>query len=110
MNPLLIFHYDLTELSEGACILKAFLYEKISSDRMMIDYPFGRIEPENMELARQLEKGWFPCSVEDVLEAIGMSASRQSRYLRELIAKKRIKMERRGLPSRRWIAFVKEVR
>lgn len=113
-QPLAIFADEITKKGEGYAILLAYLRnvrdDLARTTDMMQDDPetaSNELTPEEiMACLFFRQTGWFPASYHDTQEDIGMSFTRQTKYLKQLISSGEIEMSCSGRPARRLFRFL----
>lgn len=107
-----VYGHDIARYGEGAAILLSYLrqhsVDMLNYRRMEVEA--GALDPGDEEhgLPRlkeheQMELGWFPFGEAKIRQDIKMSAERQLKNLKLLEEAGKIKVQRRGLPARRWV-------
>ena len=97
---------DLKTLTVGAALLKGYL---VAESTAMLTRQMKIVQSEDDEiLLEEMKNGWFLFSMAKIWYDIGMTAPRQSKYLKELRGKGIIKTEIWDPPGYRHIRVRKE--
>lgn len=112
-----VYGQHIAEFGEGGAILLSYLYQHSVDMRNYrhMEVEMGSLDFDDEEHGRprlqeyeQMKLGWFPFSEAKIRQDIGMSEERQRNCLKLLEQAGKIKIQRRGLPARRWVYINRE--